>query len=156
MTRSLLPILGLALAACSKGDTSFSAGNGDGTTQVGNGGLEVTPSAGIVWEGLVPGFPCSEYLRIDSVGLEELNIDQVDITVSGDGVFTLPSSHEGVSVPPGDFYELAVQATLSTLAPATGELRIKSNDEDNADLRLPLTANPATDWDTGDTGQPPC
>ncbi|MCK6505235.1 hypothetical protein L6R53_17855 [Myxococcota bacterium] len=151
-----LSLIALALVACAKGDTSFSAGQGDGTTQIGNGGMEVYPAEGLVWEGLVTGFPCSEYLRIESVGLEELNIASVDVTVSGDGVFTLPSTHEGISVAPGDFYELSVQATLSTMEAVTGELRIKSNDEENGDLRLPLTANPATDWDTGDTGQPPC
>lgn len=148
--------LTLALTACGGGETNFSNSQQDNQNQVGTGMLEVIPAAGVVWEGLVPGYPCTEYVRIDSVGIENLNIDRVDIVDSGDGVFSLPDTHSNITIAPGDSYELTVQASLSSLTLVTGELRIKSNDEETVDLRLPLTANPAADWDTGDTGEPPC
>lgn len=148
--------LALVLTACGGGETSFTTGNKDNQNQVGTGQLEVIPADGVVWEGLIPGYPCTEYVRIDSVGIEDLNIDQIDVVDSGGGVFSLPDSHSGISLPPGESYELQVQATLSVLEGTTGELRIKSNDEETVDLRLPLTANPAEDWETGDSGDPPC
>lgn len=158
MHRTLITLsLSLVLAGTGcQGDNSFTTGGNDNANQVGSGQMEVIPAAGVVWEGLVPGYPCSEYVRIDSVGIEDLNIDRIDITASGDGVFSLTQEHESISLPAGESYELPVQARLSTLAMATGELRIKSNDEETVDLRLTLTANPAAEWDTGDTGEPPC
>ncbi|NOY28177.1 MAG: hypothetical protein GXP62_20115 [Oligoflexia bacterium] len=149
-------ILAGSLMACTGRDTTFINGTTGNANLAGSGKLEVIPADGVVWEGVVPGYPCSAYVRVDSVGLEPLNIEQADIVDSGGGVFSLPTPVADLTVQPDDHIEFVVQALLSSLTTATGELRIKSNDEDTVDLRLPLTANPSKSWDTGDTGTPPC
>lgn len=147
--------LALALAACSGGDTSFSQDNNENTNVQGTGELELYPADGLVWEAVAPNLPCSKYMRIDSLGVQELIVDKIDITTSGGGVFTLPESHSNIVLPQGESYEFRVQATITELVAAEGELRIRSNDEEFVDLRVPLSAIPVESWDSG-TGEDPC
>ena len=148
-------ILAAALSACG-GDTNFTVDNNN-QTDVGTGEMTVIPVDGVEWVDVVPGFPCSQYVRIDSVGNDDLNIDRIDITESGGGVFSLSETLDGITLSPGSTKEFTVQADMSALGEATGELRIKSNDITTMDFRLPLHAVSVDSWDTGDTaGQPGC
>lgn len=151
----LVPLLAL-LAACGKGDTSFSKDQTDNTNIEGTGQLQLTPSGPLEWSELAPGYPCSKYLRIDSLGVQALVVSRIDITVSGGGVFRLPESHEAIELQQGESYEFRVQAELQTLTEAEGELRIRSNDETEVDLRVPLLGHPVEEWDSGSTEAPPC
>lgn len=150
-----IALLGSTLTACSGGDTSFSQDNNENTNIQGAGELDLYPAEGLVWEAVAPNLPCSKYMRIDSLGVQELIIDKIDITTSGDGVFTLPETHSSIVLPQGESYEFRVQATISELVVAEGELRIRSNDEEVVDLRVPLSAIPVESWDSG-TGEDPC
>jgi hypothetical protein len=145
----------LALTACSGGDASFSKDNNENTDVGGTGELGLYPEGGLVWEAVAPNLPCSQYMRIDSLAVQELIIDKIDITSSGGGVFTLPESHADIVLPQGESYEFRVQATITELVAAEGELRIRSNDAEVVDLRVTLSAFPVESWDSG-TSEDPC
>ncbi len=154
MTRSLTLASCLILAAC-QGETGLGAGTGQGDDLKGTGAYDIIPDGDLVWTGLVPGFTCSKYIRLESVGEESLVIERIDLTTTGDGVFTM-SEIRDVTVPVGDAYEFTVQARISSPTSAEGELRITSNDVNDVDKRISLFAEPDTEWDTGDTGEPEC
>ncbi|RME22694.1 MAG: hypothetical protein D6798_15205 [Deltaproteobacteria bacterium] len=148
-------LLALAVLLGCTADTSFHAGNDNNDNIQGTGDYNMLPAGDLVWEGLVPGYTCSKYVRLDSVGEEPLVINRIDITETGGGVFSMEEIRD-VSVDIGDSLEFSIQARLQTAEPATGELRISSNDKDEVDARVTLQALPAEDWDTGDTGIPEC
>ncbi len=148
-------VLALAALLGCTADTGFNAGDPSNDNIQGTGDYDILPAGDMTWEGLVPGYTCSKYVRLDSVGEETLVINRIDITETGGGVFSMEEVRD-VSVAIGDSLEFTVQARLTSPESATGELRISSNDRDEVDARIVLQAVPATDWDTGDTGEPDC
>lgn len=153
MRRHLVPSLLAGMLVACQGDTGFTAGTGNTDDLQGTGDLEMIPAGELVWTDLVPGCTVSQYVRLDSVGDENLVVNRIDVTVSGGGTFSMDTIQD-VTVPIGEAYEFTVQARLADLVEAEGELRIASNDVDSVDLRVPLRAVPVEGLDTGDTGDP--
>ncbi|KAA0206077.1 hypothetical protein EDM68_03660 [Candidatus Uhrbacteria bacterium] len=150
-----LPTLAL-LAACG-GETGFQQTPGQNTTTEANGQMEVYPSE-LTWTDLEVGILSREYLKITSTGDETLRIYDISVVSSASGQFTMEEVEE-FEVEPGLEREFTVACTLAADLPAQGELRIRSNDPDQIDLRLSLYATPlgytgtGETGDTGDTGQ---
>lgn len=143
----------IALAGCGDTETGFQQGTGENATEEGAGGLELYPSE-LVWSDLEVGVAASQYAKITSVGAEPLKVYEISVVSSAEGQFTVEEIEE-FELQPGGEREFTVQCTLSADAPAAGELRIRNNDADQLDLRIPLTATPLgyTGGDTGgDTG----
>lgn len=87
----------------------------------------------------------SSTLTVSSIGENPLLISRIDITNSGEGLFYV---EEELDV------ELAVDSSLDVLIiasglqeeltePRWGELRVRSNDGSNPDIRVPLCAYPS-------------
>lgn len=92
----------------------------------------------------------NETLTVSSIGENPLTIDRIDITNSGDGLFYMEEQLDIVLDVDTSLDVLVIASGLQEelTEPRWGELRIRSNDQDNSDLRIPLCAYP-----TGDTCQ---
>ena len=139
------------LVACG-GDQTFSASKQVANQDQGTGAMEVTPDP-LVFTGLEVGLSQSMPFKVTNTGDGNLQVYKVDLTDSGvpdtggTAVFYIEEEQDKILAADGE-REFTVVATLSVEAPAVGEARIKTNDEDNMDFRLPLLAYPAG-WDTG-------
>ena len=140
------------LAACNSGETGFSVANPDNEQVSGSALLELYPAT-LEWTDLSVGIATSEVFKITSSGESDLKLYEVAVVSSANGQFYMEEV-EDIELAPGASREFLVVCTLAAEATATGEVRIKSNDPDQLDLRVTLTANPAASTDTGgsDTG----
>ena len=147
----LTPLLFFQILVACKGDTGFTTTNEDVEPEEGNGQIEVAPET-LVWTDLNPMAAQTRYIEVTSVGDNNLEIYEIRISDSSDGVFHLEEK-EDLSLQPGDSREFPVTATLPGADPAEGKLRIECNDPDTNTLYVSLTAYPAG-WagETGDTG----
>lgn len=142
-------ILLASLVGCG-GETGFQSGTGDNATTDATGKMEVYPSE-LVWTDLSVGIAESQYLKITSTGDEPLRVYDISVVSSAQGQFYMEPVDE-FELEKGHSQEFSVKCTLAALEEAVGELRIKSSDPDQLDLRLTLTADPAASGDTADTG----
>jgi len=105
-----------------------------------HGVLEFSPGS-LVWADLDEDLTQSASLTITSGGEGDLEIERVDITNSGNGVFNLDEeANKNLVVAPGDSIDVLVTAQLDDPGAMTGEIRIRSNDEDTPDMRVVLCA----------------
>jgi hypothetical protein len=151
---SPLFLLASALIACG-GDTGFSGTPDENTTVEGNGKMEITPAT-LDFPDLEIGIASSQPLKVKSVGDNTLKLYTVDLSDSGGGVFYL-EEESSISLAPGTEREFTIVATASEEGLFVGEMRIKTNDTDYLDLRVPATAwtpgyGPGGDTGGGDTG----
>ena len=140
------------LAACNSGETGFSVANPDNEQVSGSALLELYPAT-LEWTDLSVGIATSEVFKITSSGESDLKLYEVAVVSSANGQFYMEEV-EDIELAPGASREFLVVCTLTAEASAAGEVRIKSNDPDQLDIRITLTANPtvATDTGGGDTG----
>ena len=128
--------------ACGQGDQTFGAVKEVSGQDQGIAMMTIEPSE-ILFQEVEVGISTGEYLVITSVGDGALTIDSVDITNSVDGAFYLgTSSSEDLSLEPGISREIVATVTIQTDEVHIGEMRVRSNDEDNRDVRIPLCAFP--------------
>lgn len=135
-----------ALAGCGGGETGFKVADPDNEQVSGEALLEITRAA-LEWTDLPVGISTSEVFKITSSGETDLNLYEVAIVSSAEGQFYMEEA-EDIELAPGASREFLVVCTLAAEAEAVGEVRIKSNDPDQLDLRVTLTAHPAS----GDSG----
>ena len=146
----IAPILALALVACG-GDTGFSGTPNDNNEVEGNGKLEITPTT-LEFPDLVIGIASSQPVKVTSVGDNTLKLYTVDLADSGGGVFYL-EEESSLSLAPGTEREFTVVATAEEEGLFVGEMRLKTNDVDNLDLRITATAwTPGYAPDGSDSG----
>ena len=128
--------------ACTQGDQTFGAVNEVSGQDQGTAKLEYSPSE-IIFSDVELDFLSSGTITITSVGDGALTIDKVDITNSADGAFYMDeASTENLSLQPEISRDFVVTVLMETSAVHIGELRIRSNDEDHRDVRIPLCAFP--------------
>ncbi len=148
------------LGACNA-ETNFQNTNDGGDFEEGEGGLEWAP-AELEVRDLQQGITGSTTLQLNSVGDNNLHIDEVRVVDSGGGVFYMgdDDEYEDKVLAPGTSLEIPITATMDEWAEVVeGSIRILANDPDYLpSLELPIYAYPADDWegtggdDTGDTG----
>jgi len=140
----ILPLM----LACG-GEQQFSNNNIDGVGEQGVAELAYAPTEMVFtelnWEEVVSQ---SADIIITNNGDGNLSLSIVDISDSGGGAF-YTTEETSLVLQPDSERAFTVVATLSEFVAAEGELRVKSNDADYLDLRIPLYATPAG-W-TGDT-----
>lgn len=151
-------ILSLMLACA--GEQQFSNNNVDGGSEQGVADMTYSPAemtfTDLNWE---DGVSQSAEFVITNNGDGNLQLSVVDISDSGGGAF-YTTEETSLILQPGSDRSFTVVATLYEFTDAVGELRVKSNDADYLDLRVPLYASPIG-WtgdtsggdDTGDTGK---
>lgn len=139
----LLGLLPLLLVACG-GETNFSKSTEEGSNEQGVGEMSVSTTVmvftDVLWDPKTPVSSGQTFL-ITNIGDNNLAISTLDIADSGGGVFFTEEQDDLIIAPEGE-KEITVVATLTAFEPGYGELRIKSNDGNNRDLRLPLCAFP--------------
>lgn len=144
------------LAGCGPQDTAFSNGNGDPDLPTGTGRMEIDKTE-ILVENINVGYSQSEQFTIKSVGDANLLIYEIRVVTDVDDVFFFDEV-EDLEFPPGQEETYSVVADLEVDAPSDGELRIRTNDRDYANLIVPLHAwpegyVPPEDTGGGDTGE---
>ena len=140
----ILPLM----LACG-GEQQFSNNDVDGVGEQGVAEMSYSPTeftfTDLNWE---DGVSVSAEIVIVNSGDNNLSLSVVDISDSGGGAFYTTEETNIILQPESD-RTFTVVATLYEFASAEGEMRVKSNDADYLDLRIPLTAFPLG-W-TGDT-----
>ena len=128
--------------ACGQGDQTFGAVKEVSGQDQGTAMMTIDPLE-ILFQEVEVGILSSGSLVITSVGDGTLAIDSVDITNSVDGAFYMDtSSAEDLSLEAGISREIIATVTMQTAEAHIGEMRVRSNDEDNRDVRIPLCAFP--------------
>ena len=88
----------------------------------------------------------NDTLIVSSIGENTLEISRIDITNSGEGIFyTEETLYTDLSLEPETSVEVLVIVSGLQSNPTEaiwGELRVRSNDEETPDLRIPLCAYP--------------
>lgn len=135
--RRLICIFGL-MTACSFQDSSFSKNGENNTIDQGVGEISWSPSSLLITD--VPiGTAKSGIITLTSVGDNNLRIAGIALSSSGDGVF-YTSERTDLTLAPEQSVEVEVVASFESPMFAIGELRVRSNDADYLDLRIPLCA----------------
>ena len=88
----------------------------------------------------------NDTLTVSSIGENPLEISRIDITNSGEGIFYIEETqYVNLSLDPESTVDVLVIVSGLQQEPTEaiwGELRIRSNDEETSDLRIPLCAYP--------------
>jgi hypothetical protein len=153
MRNSMITCGLLALMACA-GDTEFSSTPDDSIPETGVAELQLSDAEITISEiNYSEQISKSAEFTISNIGDNTLQLYLVGLADSGDGAIYI-EEETSLSLLPGISREFAVVATLTEFISAEGSLRIKSNDSDYLDHRLPVYAFPAGWEDTGgaDTG----
>ncbi len=145
-----------ALLVGCNAETNFTNTNDGGEYEEGNGGLEWYP-AELEVRDLTQGITASTTLQLNSVGENNLHIDEVRVYDSGGGVFYMgDDEYEDKVLAPGTSLEVPITATMDEWVEVVeGSIRIMCNDPDYApSVLIPIFAYPAEDWEGGgeDTG----
>ncbi len=135
----------LFAAACG-GDSGFSTGGNDPSTEVGTGVAEFYPTE-IDFPSCEPDISYSEPFKITNVGENTLTVHEISV-IEGGVVFYVEDVAE-FGLEPKEQREFNVVATLTAeMGPSDGTLRIKTSDPDATAFDMPLHAEPAPK-DTG-------
>ena len=109
------------------------------TEETGEPGLLSWDPPILLFEDMEPGVTSSAVLIVENAGTGTLALERTDIADSGDGTFYMEMG-EDLSILPGESLESLVAATLTDEGYRYGSLRIRSNDPENGDARIPLCA----------------
>lgn len=126
----------LLLAACNGGGAVETTRHGDDSE-----GAPVASfsSDALVWTDLSPGFSANQTLDVTNVGTAPLEVTDAAVVTDPSDVFTVDFT--AFTLEPGDIGSIVVAALLVEDAPATGELRVRTNDPAAATTIFPLTVN---------------
>ncbi|MFN7147477.1 MAG: hypothetical protein ACK4YP_27165 [Myxococcota bacterium] len=138
------------LAGCGPQDTAFSNGNGDPDLPTGTGRMEIDQTE-ITVQNIDVGYSKSAQFTITSVGDANLLLYEIRVVTDVDDVFYFDEV-EDVELAPEQSATYSVVADLEVDAPSVGELRIRTNDPDYANLIVPLNAWPEGYVPPEDTG----
>ena len=105
------------------------------------GEMEYSPET-ILFEDVVVGIAVSTTLRIDSVGNQNLQVESIDVSDDGEGVFSVTEGGPWL-LPPGTSLEVAVVASLSNPAESEGALTVNCDDLETCPASVLLQAVPA-------------
>lgn len=145
----------MGLWACTGTETEFSQRADNTVPESGVASLELSADELIIDEINYAEFISKSInFSVTNVGDKTLQLYLVGLADSGDGVFYIEEETD-LALSPGISREFSVVATLSEFVSAEGSVRIKSNDSEYLDHRLPVYAYPAGWEDTGgsdDTG----
>jgi hypothetical protein len=126
------------MTACNYQDSSFSKNGENNTIDQGAGMISWSPSSLLITD--VPiGTAKSGLITLTSVGDNNLSIQGIALSSSGDGVF-YTSERTDLTLAPEQSVEVEVVAAFESAMFAIGELRVRTNDANNLDLRIPLCA----------------
>jgi hypothetical protein len=154
-----IPLLSLLFAACQT-DTGFTHQDDDGSAIEGDAKMELSATV-VVWEDLNLAQTYSRELIISSTGERNLLIYEARVIDSAGGVFYLPDEWKDneKTIMPGTSVTMVLTAYFDEDSEAgttaEGSLKIRSNDVDETEHLLSLTATLASGVDTGgvDTGE---
>lgn len=138
-------ILGLA---CTSTDTGLTNGGGNGDTVPGTGRLTLSTEALEIPDVQV-GYSKSAPFTVTSIGDANLIIYEIRIVADATDAFYFDEV-EDITLAPKQEVTYNVVADLPDANPATGELRIRTNDPDYAAFVMPLCAWPEG-WATPET-----
>ena len=161
----LLSLCTLLSVACTSQNSTFSSKGDDNTTlDQGVGQLSYSPDTLLITDVQI-GFAKAGTLTITSSGDNTLRIDSISLSNAGEGVFYVEERSD-LSLAPEQSTTVDVVANFENTGFVEGELRIRSNDADYRDLRIPVCAvtedytapyscgsdTPSPDTATPDTG----
>ena len=137
----LLPMFLLtSLLGCTAGETEFSDADVETNPADGTGEMAYSP-AEFVFTDVEIGVTYNQELTIQSIGEANLAIYLVGLSESADGIFYMEIA-EDIILAPGTERSFPVTVTMDEANIAEGEIRISSNDSEDMELRLPITAYP--------------
>jgi hypothetical protein len=135
-------MISLLFVACISGDQTFGAVNEVTGQDQGTAKLEYDPAVIIISDVEVD-YLSSGTIMVTSIGDGALSIDKADISNSAEGAFYMDEeSNEELSLLPEVSREFIVTVLMEEAIAHYGEMRIRSNDEEYRDLRIPLCAFP--------------
>ena len=132
----MLFILGFGCA--SQNSTFSTKGDDNSTLDQGVGKLQWDPAYLLITD-VQNGVAKSGTITITSIGENTLRIDSIGLSNAGDGVF-YAEDKEDLSLAPDQTTNIEVVASFDSTGFAEGEIRVRSNDADNRDLRIPVCA----------------
>ena len=138
--RLLYTLLLTAMIGCTAGETEFSDADVETNPAEGTGEMSYSP-AEFVFTDVEIGVTYNQDLVIQSVGEANLSIYLVGLSESADGIFYMEIA-EDIVLAPGTERSFPVTVTMDEANIAEGEIRLSTNDSDNLELRLPITAYP--------------
>ncbi len=153
MTRmmTLTALMGTLLFACDGGETGFQNTSEDATGAQGNGLAEITPLEieldEMNWEEAISQ---SAQIKVSNIGDANLKIYDFGLSNSADGVL-YADDDSNIELSPGSEREFTVVATLEVNDQIEGELRVRTSDPDNIDVRIPVLVTPMG-WEGSDEG----
>ena len=151
--------------ACTGQNNTFSSkGDDNSTLDQGVGQLTLSPEILIITD-IQAGIAQAGQLTLSSTGDNTLRIDSISLSNAGGGVFYV-EERSNLNLSPGQETTVDVVANFVGSGFAEGEVRVRSNDADNRDLRIPVCGvtadyteqyscgeeNPTTDTGNADTG----
>ncbi|MGC6506896.1 MAG: hypothetical protein ACON4U_00695 [Myxococcota bacterium] len=128
----------LMLACTGQNNTFSSKGDDNSTLDQGVGQLTWSPEILII-TGVQAGFAQSGQITLSSTGDNTLRIDSITLSNAGSGVFYV-EERSNLNLAPGQDTTVDVVANFDSSGFAKGEVRIRSNDGENRDLRIPVCA----------------
>lgn len=134
-------VLILALAGCANTSTGLSSNPDQVDGQEGDAKVVITPTE-LTWTDLEVGYSYSQTFTLESVGDDDLLVYEIKIVADPLDGFVFDEV-EDLVMPPGDLKDFPIVADLETDEPATGTLRIKTNDVDQLEVLIPLSASAA-------------
>jgi hypothetical protein len=142
----------LALVGCGAPDTTLSIPGKDGEMATGSGKLEIDKSE-ITIDAIQGTYSKSEAFTVTSIGDANLLIYEIRLVANPDEVFFFDEVDD-VEHANGQAASYSVVARYDTEPgfAADGELRLRTNDPDNAQLIVPLHAYPEGYVPPEDTG----
>jgi hypothetical protein len=131
-----------SLLACSGGESNFTNNSDQGTSEQGVADMTYSHESMVFtdldWE---QGISSGQDFLVTNIGDNNLSIYTLDIADSGGGAFFVQEENDLI-LAAGNERTFIVVATLYEEVTAVGQLRVKSNDADARDLRIPLCAFP--------------
>lgn len=143
-------LLLVTILACSGNNTGFSTNPGQVDGPSGDGSAVISPLE-LVWTDLELGYSYSQELTIESAGTGDLIVYDLRVTTDPADAFFFDDVEDFV-LPTGESASFPVVADLEVAEAATGTLRVKTNDLENIEVLIPLTAYPVGYVPPDDTG----
>lgn len=143
-------LLILSILACSGNTTGFSSNPDQADGPSGDAAVVISPLE-MVWTDLEVGYSYSQNITLESTGTGDLIVYDIRIVADAVDAFFIDEI-EDLVMPPGDVKSFPVVADLDVAKPASGTLRVKTNDVNAIEVLIPLSAYPVGYAPPDDTG----